>query len=65
LARGPEAYGFSSAVWTSQRVAELLWRRVQVRYDRDHIRRLLHGLGWNWQKPTGRACGNDEGAIDR
>jgi transposase len=65
LARGAEAYGFSTAVWTTQRVAELLWKRFQVRYDRDHVCRLLHRFGWSWQKPTGRARERDEAAIHR
>jgi transposase len=65
LARGAEAYGFSTAVWTTQRVADLLWKRFQVRYDRDHVCRLLHRFGWSWQKPTGRARERDEAAIQR
>jgi transposase len=65
LARGAEAHGFPSAVWTTQRVADLLWQRFRVRYDRDHVCRLLHGFGWSWQKPTGRARERDEKAIRR
>ena len=63
LARGAEAYGFSTAVWTTQRVADLLWKRFQVRYDRDHVCRLLHRFGWSWQKPARRARERDETAI--
>ena len=65
LARGAEAYGFPSPVWTTQRVADLLWQRFRVRYDRDHVCRLLHRFGWSWQKPTGRARERDEKAIQR
>ncbi len=65
LARGAEAYGFPSPVWTTQRVADLLWQRFRVRYDRDHVCRLLHRFGWSWQKPTGRARERDERAIQR
>jgi len=65
LARGAEAYGFSTVVWTTQHVADLLWKRFQVRYDRDHVCRLLHRFGWSWQKPTGRARERDEAAIQR
>ena len=65
LARGADAYGFPSAVWTTQRVADLLRQRFGVRYDRDHVCRLLHGFGWSWQKPTGRARERDEPAIRR
>lgn len=65
LARGAEAYGFSTGVWTTQRVADLLRRHFGVRYDRDHVCRLLHRFGWSWQKPTGRARERDEKAIQR
>jgi putative transposase len=65
LACGAEAYGFPTAVWTTQRVADLLWQRFRVRYDRDHVCRLLHRFGWSWQKPTGRARERDEAAIQR
>jgi transposase len=63
LAQGASAHGFPTNVWTTQRVADLIWRRFQVRYDRDHVCRLLHGFGWSWQKPTGRARERDEKAI--
>jgi len=63
LALGAAAHGFPTEVWTTQRVADLIWRRFHVRYDRDHVCRLLHGFGWSWQKPTGRARQRDERAI--
>jgi transposase len=61
LAQGAEAYGFSSPIWTSQRIADLIWRRFRVRFDRDHVCRLLHRFGWSWQKPARRE--RDEAAI--
>ena len=63
LGKGAAAQGFSTEVWTTQRVADLIWRRFRVRYDRDHVCRLLHRFGWSWQKPTGRARERDERAI--
>jgi len=65
LAQGAEAHGFSSPLWTTQRVADLIWRRFRVRYDRDHVCRLLHHFGWSWQKPARRARERDEAAIQR
>jgi transposase len=65
LARGDEAYGFASPIWTTQRVADLIWRRFRVRYDRDHVCRLLHRFGWGWQKPARRARERVEPAIRR
>ena len=63
LAQGAEAYGFASPIWTTQRVADLIWRHFGVRYDRDHVCRLLHRFGWSWQKPARRARERDEAAI--
>lgn len=65
LARGAESHGFRTGVWTTQRVADLLCKRFGVRYDRDHVCRLLHRFGWSWQKPTGRARERNEVAIQR
>ena len=52
LARGAMAYGFATDEWTSQRVADLIWRRFRVRYGREYVCRLLHRFGWSWQRPA-------------
>jgi transposase len=65
LVQGAEAHGFTSPLWTTQRVADLIWRRFGVRYDRDHVCRLLHRFGWSWQRPARRARERDEAAIRR
>ena len=52
LAQGPLAHGFDTPVWTSERIAGLIWRRFRVRYSRDHVHRLLPRLGWRWHKHT-------------
>lgn len=65
LSKGALAYGFPTDLWTTQRVADLLHRRFGVRYDRDHVSRLLRVCGCSWQKPTGRAVERDERAIAR
>ncbi|HJY85789.1 MAG TPA: IS630 family transposase [Candidatus Acidoferrales bacterium] len=65
LAQGAEAHGFSTPLWTTQRVADLIWRHFRVRYDRDHVCRLLHRFGWSWQKPARRARERDEALIQR
>jgi len=65
LAQGAAAHGFSTPLWTTQRVADLIRRRFGVRYDRDHVCRLLHRFGWSWQKPARRAREREEAAILR
>ena len=52
LARGPLAHGFETPVWTSERIATLIWRRFRVRYSRDYTHRLLQRLGWRWHEHT-------------
>ena len=52
LTQGPLAHGFETPVWTSERIARLIWRHFRVRYSRDHAHRLLHRLGWRWHEHT-------------
>jgi transposase len=52
LARGPIAHGFETPVWTSERIAGLIWSRFRVRYYSDHVKRLLPTLGWRWHEHT-------------
>jgi len=65
LADGADAHGFPTPVWTTPRIASLIWGRFRVRYHPDHIGRLLHRWGLSWQKTTGRALERDEQAIAR
>ncbi len=53
LAQGPSAYGFDTPVWTTERIAGLIWRRFRVRYSPDYVKhRLMPRLGWRWHKHT-------------
>jgi transposase len=52
LARGPIAHGFKTPVWTSERVASLIWSRFRVRYSADYVKRLLNAVGWTWHEHT-------------
>ena len=63
LAKGAMAQGYRTDLWTTQRIAELIERRLGVRYHRDHVGRLLHQLGWSHQKPERRAIERDEERI--
>jgi transposase len=63
LARGAPAYGFEGDVWTCRRIAVVLDATFGVRYSPEHVRRLLHGLRWTYQKPVVRASQRDERAV--
>lgn len=65
LRQGPLAHGYRTDLWTTARVAELILRRIGVRYHPDHVGRLLHAMGWSPQKPERRALQREEAAIDR
>jgi len=44
-AEGPMAYGFSNDRWTTGRLAEAIERKFGIRYDQDHVGRLMHKYG--------------------
>jgi len=64
LMRGPVALGYSTDLWTTRRVAEVIEREFRIDYHPNHIWRVLVGLGWSCQKPERRARERDEAAIE-
>ena len=65
LLKGPLDRGYSTDVWTTQRIADLIAEEFGVRYHRDHVGRLLHRLKWSCQKPDRRALERNEERIER
>jgi len=63
LTQGAMAHGYRTQLWTTQRIADLIERRLGVRYHRNHVGKLLHQIGWSHQKPERRAIERDEAAI--
>jgi transposase len=63
LAPGAEAYGYRGQVWTTKRVAEVIWRTFGVRYHPAHVSRLLRSVRLSVQAPIERATQRDEQAI--
>jgi len=63
LKGGPEAFGFTSGLWTASRVRNLIEYRTGVRYHEAHVWRILRRLNWSCQRPVGRALERDEEAI--
>lgn len=63
LHQGAMAHGYRTELWTTQRIAALIERRLGVRYHRNHVGKLLHQLGWSHQTPERRAVERDEAAI--
>jgi transposase len=45
FAAGPRAHGFETDRWTTARLARAIEARFSIRYDPDHVGRLMHRLG--------------------
>lgn len=63
LAPGAEAYGYRGQVWTTKRVAEIIWRTFGVSYHPAHVSRLLRAVRLSVQQPIERATQRNEQAI--
>jgi transposase len=64
LVAGPEAAGFSTPLWTLERVATVIRRQFGLACHATTALRVLRDrLGWSCQKPVGRALERDEAAI--
>jgi transposase len=65
LERGPSAHGYSTQLWTGERIARLIRDRYQVRMHFKHVPKLLRQLGWSYQRPTSKAVERDDEAVNR
>src|SRR5437667_735489 len=63
LLEGPERLGYETPLWTCPRVAHLIEQEFGVRYHEGHVWKILVGLGWSPQRPTGRARERNEKHI--
>lgn len=63
LLKGALAWGYTTDLWTTSRIAEVIRHEFRVRFHRAHVGRLLARLGWSCQKPERRAIERDEAAI--
>ena len=51
---GPRAAGFDSDKWTTARFADAILAKFGVRYDPDHVGRIMHRLGLRERTRTRR-----------
>jgi transposase len=65
LLKGAMANGYSTELWTTARIAELIKHRFGITYHRDHIGRLMASLGWSYQKPSKHPLQRDDQAIEQ
>jgi transposase len=64
LLKGAIAHGYTTELWTTVRIAEVIEEEFGVHYHRAHIGRLMASLGWTYQKPKRRAIQRDENKIE-
>lgn len=62
---GPVAYGFSSGVWTSPMIAQVIKEEFAVRYHTGHVRKVLRRMGFSVQRPRRKLAKADPAAQDR
>lgn len=60
LIEGAARHGWSTDLWTTKRIGELIRREFGVRYNSNYVAELLHDMGLSWQKPRRRAREKDE-----
>nr|WP_274704761.1 IS630-like element ISDge17 family transposase [Deinococcus geothermalis] len=63
LREGPLAAGYPDSRWTTPRVRAIIGTHFDVWYHADHVRTVLHQLGFSPQKPEPRALERNEQAI--
>ena len=63
LLRGARANGYATELWTTARIAQVIYREFRVRYHRAHVSRVLRAMGWSVQKPERRALERNEERI--
>jgi transposase len=63
LEAGALAQGYATDLWTLARVGKLIEKISGKRYSESGVWRLLKGLNFSCQRPSGRARKRDEAAI--
>jgi len=62
---GPIAYGFTTAIWTSIMIRDIIYDEFSVKYHPGHVRKLLHALDFSVQKPKRILARADEEEKNR
>jgi transposase len=65
MLKGARTHGFSTDLWTLQRVANVIAKVTGVEYHPGHVWKLLRRFGWSWQKPARQAVERDEEELQR
>lgn len=63
LLKGPRAFGYTTDLWTLERIAVVIKKVAHIQYHHRHVWRVLLSLGWSCQKPEARARERNERTI--
>lgn len=63
LVNGAEHYGFSTDLWTAERLAKVIEEKYEISYSPSQVSRILNSLNFSWQKPEGVAREFDEKKV--
>lgn len=63
LVAGAVRAGYSTDLWTTERVADVVKRRFEVDYTTVGVWKLLRSMGFSWQRPKRQAKERDERVI--
>jgi transposase len=63
LLEGPRKAGYETDLWTLQRIAALIKKKVRISYHPNHVWRVLHSLGFTCQIPEAKPKERNEKAI--
>ena len=64
MLKGALAWGYTTDLWTTTRIAQVIQQEFKIKFHRAHVGRLLARLEWSCQKPERRAVERDEKAIE-
>lgn len=65
LLKSPIAQGYTTDLWTLERIAKLIRKTTNVSYHPGHVWKILRDIGWTNQKPETRARERNEKEIAR
>ncbi|MGY2897005.1 transposase [Deinococcus sp. UYEF24] len=63
LNEGAHVHGFPDSSWSTLRVRDVIGRHFDIWHHRNHVRRILHQLGFSRQKPDKRALEQNPEAM--
>lgn len=63
LLKGPQAFGYSTNIWTLKRITEVIKKVVKVKHHPGYVWYILQSMGWSCQRPRVQSKYRDERII--